>query len=83
MAGRRALFLLDYDPVAHPGLALRAQATAAIKLSEDGTRWKWCCPYCGSRAKGKVRPGRAVFTRLEHEPWCPVLLDEEVPPGEA
>ena len=78
MAGRRALFLFDYDLAAHPGLALRAQATAAIRLSEDGPRWKWRCPFCGSRARGKVRPGRAVFVRLAHEPWCPVLTNEEV-----
>jgi len=78
MKARPVLTVLTYDPAAHPGLGLRARATAAIKLSEDGTRWKWRCPFCGSRAKGKVRPGRVVFTRLVHEPWCPVLLDEEV-----
>ena len=34
MAGRRALFLFDYDPTAHPGPTPRAGATGSIKLSE-------------------------------------------------
>jgi hypothetical protein len=75
---RRVLIVLGYDPEAHPGLALRAQATEAIKLSGDGTRWEWRCPFCGSRARGKVRPGQVAGVRLEHEPWCPVVTNEEV-----
>ena len=81
MSTRRVLTILTYDPATHPGLALRAQATAAIKLSEDGTRWKWRCPFCGSKAKGKLRPGQAVFVRLVHTPWCPIAIDQEATGG--
>ena len=78
MSTRKVLTILAYDPATHSGLALRAQATAAIKLSEDGTRWKWRCPFCGGKSKGKLRPGQAVFVRLLHEFWCPALTNEEV-----
>ena len=34
MAGRRTLFLFDYDPATHPGPTPRAGATGSIRLSE-------------------------------------------------
>jgi hypothetical protein len=68
---RSVLYLGPSPDHPDPGLALRARANLALKVR--GRRWSWTCPYCGSQARGKIRPGpQDVY--LPHEAWCPVRL---------
>jgi hypothetical protein len=62
----------DPDPV----FALRGRANLALRVTGDKVRWR--CPYCGARAKKKLRPGRVAGIRLRHEDWCAVPLNAEL-----